>query len=125
MKKIFRQAKRARGRKQKEQKARIIKQLQLSDFEYINDDKNITLSAMGPHLVDFVNVLGLPTLLEEHVDIDKRKSPYSPEKLSELMILQNILGYDRIENSHSLDQDTVLKEKLGIKRYPDPETFRD
>ena len=125
MKKILRQAKRARERKQKEQKARIIKQLQLSDFKYIDNDKNITLSAMGPHLVDFVNMLGLPVLLEEHVNIDKRKSPYSPEKLSELMILQNILGYDRIESSHSLDQDSVLKEKLGIKRYPDPETFRD
>jgi hypothetical protein len=39
--------------------------------------------------------------------------------------LQNMLGYDRIEGSRTLNQDEILKETLGIKGYPDPETFRD
>jgi len=41
------------------------------------------------------------------------------------VILQNILGHDRIESSRTLDQDHILKEKLSIDHYPDPETFRD
>ncbi len=105
MKKISRQLKRARERRQKDQKAKLMKQLQLSDFEYINDDKNITLSTMGPHLVDFINVLGLSSLLKKHVDIDKRKSLYSvcPKK-------------------HVLVKRWTLKHanyiKIGIRFYP-------
>jgi hypothetical protein len=45
--------------------------------------------------------------------------------LSRLLILQNILGYDRIETSRTLDQDHILKDKIRIENYPDPETFRD
>lgn len=80
---------------------------------------------MGTQLVDFMNVIGLPRLLKEHIHIEKRQSLYSPDKLSQFMILQNLLGYDRIEGSRPLDQDTLLKEKLNIQNYPDPETFRD
>ena len=125
MKKISRKIKRAQERKQQQQKAKLMKQLQLSDFEYSNDDKNVTFSAVGPHLIDFINVLGLSGLFKKHVTIDKRRSLYSSDKISTLMILQNILGYDRIEGSHILDQDSVLKDKLGIENYPDPKTFRD
>jgi hypothetical protein len=117
--------KRAQERKREKEKANLIKQLQLSDFEYVADDKNITFSAMGPQLVDFLNVIGLPGLLKQGVHIDKRESPYSPDKLSQLLILQNILGVDRIENSRPLNQDEVLKQKLTLDNYPDPETFRD
>jgi hypothetical protein len=39
--------------------------------------------------------------------------------------LQNILGYDRIEGSRPLNQDGIMKQKLEVKNYPDPETFRD
>jgi hypothetical protein len=122
---VVRQMKRAQERKRKNEKAYLIKKLQLSDFEYVADDKNITFSAMGPHLVDFFHVIGLPNILEEDVHIDKRQSPYRPDKLSQLLILQNVLGIDRIENSRILDQDEVLKQKLHLNKYPDPETFRD
>jgi len=85
----------------------------------------MTFSAMGPQLVDFIRVVGLPDFLKEELSIEKRKSLYRPEKLSELLIMQNILGYNRIEGSRVLNQDAILKKKLGISDYPDPETFRD
>jgi len=42
-----------------------------------------------------------------------------------LLIIQNILGCNRIKGSQVLNQDAILKKKLGISDYPDPETFRD
>ncbi|MFH0924792.1 MAG: hypothetical protein V1872_04030 [bacterium] len=72
-----------------------------------------------------MSVLGLPSILEEEVSIEKRKSTYNSPKISQLFVLQNILGYDRIESSQILNQDNLLKEKLGLENYPDPETFRD
>jgi hypothetical protein len=123
--KLTRQAKRAQERKiQKEQK-NLIKKLALSDFTYIADDENMTFSAMAPDLIDFFKVIGLPSFLKDHVHIEKRESPYKSEKLSQLLLLQNILGYDRIEGTRVLNQDDILKEKLDIDNYPDPETFRD
>ena len=122
---ITRQVMRAQERKQKKEDKKLIRKLQMCDFTYEADDKNMTLSALGPQLVDFARVLGLSEFFREHVHIDKRKSPYSPDKLSSFLILQNIMGYGRIESSRALKQDRILKEKLGIKDYPDPETFRD
>ena len=122
---ISRQVKRAQERKQEKEDRKLAKELELSDFTYEATDENVTFSAMGPQLVDFIRVVGLPKFLKEHISIEKRKSPYPPEKLSELLIVQNILGYDRIEGSRALDQDAVLKRKLGLSDYPDPETFRD
>ncbi len=104
---------------------KIIKKLNLSDYEYIADDEKITLSAMAPHLIDFLKVLGIKELFEKQVHIDKRKSIYPPSCLSQLLTLQTILGYDRIESSRTLNLDTHYKEKVGIKDYPDPETIRD
>ena len=69
---ISRQAKRAQERKQRKQDAKLIKKLQLSDFRFIADDKNITFSAMGAQLVDFMKVTGLSNLLQDNVDIEKR-----------------------------------------------------
>lgn len=123
--KISRQVRRAEERKQGKEDRKLASQLELSDFTYEATDENMTFSAMGPQLVDFIRVVGLPKFLKEHISIEKRKSPFPPEKLSELMIVQNILGYDRIEGSRALNQDAVLKRKLGISDYPDPETFRD
>ena len=123
--KISRQVKRAQERKEQKEKAKLIKQLGLSDFMYEADDKNMTFSAMGCQLVDFMNIIGLPQLFKENVLIDKRESTYPSDKISQLFVLQNILGYDRIESIRPLNQDTVLKAKLGIENYPDPETFRD
>lgn len=122
---ISRQVKRAQERKQEKEDRKLSKQLELSDFTYEATDENVTFSAMGPQLVDFMRVIGLPKFLRDHISIEKRKSPYPPEKLSELLIVQNLLGYDRIEGSRALDQDVVLKRKLGLSDYPDPETFRD
>jgi hypothetical protein len=122
---ISRQVKRAQERKQEKEDRKLSKQLELSNFTYEANDENVTFSAMGPQLVDFMRVVGLPKFLRDHISIEKRKSPYPPEKLSELLIVQNLLGYDRIEGSRALDQDVVLKRKLGLSDYPDPETFRD
>ena len=115
-------------RKEKNRKReikKILKKLNLSDYEYGADDENITLSAMAPQLVDFLNALGIKKLFEEEMKIHKRKSRYSSSCLSELLVLQNILGYDRIESSRTLSLDSHYQEKLGINGYPDPETFRD
>ena len=121
--KISQQVKRVQERKQRKEKAKLIKQLQLSDFIYLADDKNMTFSAMGSQLVDFMNIIGLPRLFKEHVLIDKKESAYHSNKLSQLFVLQNILGCDRIESSRPLNQDTILKDKSEIDNYPDPETF--
>ena len=123
--KVSRQVRRAEERKQEKEDRKLASQLELSDFTYEATDENMTFSAMGPQLLDFIRVVGLPKFLKEHISIEKRKSPFPPDKLSELMIVQNILGYDRIEGSRALNQDGVLKRKLGIPDYPDPETFRD
>ena len=122
---ISRQVKRAQERKEQKEKAKIIKELGLSNFMYEADDKNMTFSAMGSQLVDFMNITGLPQLFKDYVLIDKRESAYHSDKISQLFVLQNILGYDRIESIRPLNQDAVLKAKLGIENYPDPETFRD
>ena len=63
--------------------------------------------------------------LKDHVHIEKRECLYISDKISLLLILHNILGYERIESSRSLDQDDVIKRKVNIENYPDPETFRD
>jgi len=123
--KLSRQALRAQERKRQKEHKKLIKHLELSDFAYVADDSNMTFSAMGPQLVDFMKVIELPKFLKDHVQIEKRQSLYSPDTLSQLLILQNILGYDRIEASRPLDQDGIMKQKLKIKDYPDPETFRD
>ena len=120
-----RQVRRTQKRKREKERKKLIKQLKLSEFTYVADDNHMTFSAMAPQLIDFMNVINLPDLIKEHVDIEKRQSFYSPDKLSQLLILQNILGYDRIESSRTLNQDVILKQKLGIDNYPDPETFRD
>ena len=122
---ISRQIKRAQERKEQKEKAKLIKQLGLSDFTYEADDKNMTFSAMSSQLIDFMNIIGLPRFFKEHVHIDKRESAYPSDKISQLLVLQNILGYDRIEGTRPLNQDAVMKAKLGIESYPDPETFRD
>lgn len=123
--KVSRQTRRAEERKQAKEDRKLARQLDLSDFTYEATDENMTFSAMGPQLVDFIRVVGLPEFLKEELSIEKRKSLYRPEKLSELLIMQNILGYNRIEGSRVLNQDAILKKKLGISDYPDPETFRD
>jgi len=123
--KLSRQVKRAQERKEQKEKAKLIKQLGLSDFTYEADDKNMTFSAMSSQLIDFMNIIGLPRFFKEHVHIDKRESVYPSDKISQLLVLQNILGYDRIEGTRPLNQDAVMKAKLGIESYPDPETFRD
>ena len=119
--KISRQVRRAEERKQGKEDRKLASQLELSDFRYEATDENMTFSAMGPQLVDFIRVVGLPKFLRDHISIEKRKSPYPSEKLSELLIVQNLLGYDRIEGSRALDQDVVVKRKLGLSDYPDPE----
>ncbi|MBW2543898.1 MAG: transposase [Deltaproteobacteria bacterium] len=125
MEKESRQVRRARQRVDEKEKKRITKELQLSDFTYVADDNNVTLSAVAPQIIDFMKVTGMPGHLRKHVSIEKRKSTFRSDMISQLMILQNILGYDRIENSRTLNQDHILKEKLSIDNYPDPETFRD
>jgi hypothetical protein len=122
---ISRQVQRAEDRRSKKEDDRLAKQLDLSDFTYLANDPHMTFSAMAPHLVDFMKATGLPSLLKEHISIEKRASTYSSDTLSILLILQNIMGYERIEGSRVLNQDAILKRKLGIDRYPDPETFRD
>ena len=69
---ITRQILRAQERKQKKEDKKLIRKLQLCDFTYEADDKNMTLSALGPQLVDFARVLGLSGFFREHVHIDKR-----------------------------------------------------
>jgi hypothetical protein len=85
----------------------------------------MTYAAGGPQIIDFVKVTGLERSLREHVQIDKRHSVYRSATLSQLLVLQNILGYGRMENNRRLDQDMILKAKLGLERYPDFKTFRD
>jgi len=112
-------------RNRKKEIKKIIRKLNLSDYEYIADDENITLSAISPQLIDFLKVLGIKELFEKQVHIDKRKSTFSPSCLSQLLTLQTIFGYDRIESSRTLSLDNHYKEKVEIKNYPDPETLRD
>ena len=94
--KISRQVRRAQKRAEQKEDARLSKHLNLSDFKYVADDRNMTFSAGGSQIIDFVRVTGLERSLREHLQIGKRHSTYRSETLSQLLILQNILGYDRI-----------------------------
>ena len=125
---LSRSFKRAQERKNcKADKALVnkLKRLNLSDFDYKADDPNLTFSAMGSQLVDFLKVIGLTGMFEQHVDLNKRQSVYNPSDLSQLLVLLNVLGIDRIENCRTLNADRVLLKKLGLERIPDPQTLRD
>ena len=68
---IRRQVRRAEERKQEKADKKLAKQLELSDFTYEATGENMTFSAMGPQLVDFIRVVGLPRFLKEHIGIEK------------------------------------------------------
>jgi len=57
---VTRQLGKAQERKRQKEQKNLIKQLELSDFAYVANDNNMISSAMGPQLVDFMKVLGLP-----------------------------------------------------------------
>ena len=80
--KLSRQIKRAQERRRHKEQKSLLKQLQLSEFTYVADDKNMTFCAMAPELIDFFKVIGLAGLLKDHVHIDKRQSTYNSDKLS-------------------------------------------
>lgn len=122
---IARQIRRKQERNKRKERKKLIKNIGLSDFEYVADDKNMTFSASMPQMIDFLRIIGFQDILSRHVTINKRKSPYDSSKIGELLILQNILGVERIEGARKLTQDTILKRKVGLEQYPDPETFRD
>ena len=75
----------------------------------------MTFSASMPQMIDFLRVIGFEDIFDRHVRINKRKSPYSSSKIGELLVLQNILGIERIEGSRKLVQDAILKSKLYTK----------
>ncbi len=125
---LTRQKKRSQVRKNEKTKhalTRKFKSLDLSNFEYVADDPNLTFSAIGSELVDFLTVLDLSGSFDRRINIDKRDSLYSSQDLSLLLVLLNLLGCDRIENSRVFNSDQVLLEKLNLDRIPDPETLRD
>jgi len=105
--------------------ARQLKQRGLTDYDYVADDRNQTFSAIAPLLIDFLNVVGITSGLDQHVNLRKRHSTYRPNELSGLLIMLNLLGIDRIENCRALNPDQVLLNELGLPRIPDPQTLRD
>jgi len=54
---------------------KLARQSDLSDFAYEATDENMTFSAMGPQLVDFIRVVGLQKFLKEHLSIKKMGKP--------------------------------------------------
>ena len=114
-----------KNRKEKKMLAAKLKSLNLSDYDYVADDPNLTFSAMSPQLVDFLNVIGLTGLFDQYVDLNKRESTYQSPTLSQLLILLNLLGVERIENCRNLNADQVLLKEIDLERIPDPQTIRD
>lgn len=121
----FKRAKERQICKAKKALANKLRELNLSDFDYKADDPNLTFSAMGPELVDFLNVIGLTDMFDQHVDLNKRDSRYKSADLSRLFVLLNLLGIDRIENCRILTADQILLRELGMERIPDPQTLRN
>ncbi len=121
----LKRAKERKINKAKHALANKLKKLNLSDFDYKADDPNLTFSGMIPQLVDFLNVVGLSDIFNQHVDLGKRESIYESAELSCLFVMLNLLGIDRIENSRVLNADQVLLEQLGLDRLPDPQTLRN
>ena len=70
--KLSRQALRAQERKTQKEQKKLIKQLELSDFAHVADDNNMTFSAMGPHLVDFMKVIELAKFLTQETHETQR-----------------------------------------------------
>ncbi len=66
---IRRQVRRAEERKQEKADRQLARQLELSDFTYEATDENMTFSAMGPQLVDFMRVIVLLRHIALHIMI--------------------------------------------------------
>ena len=77
MEKILRQVKKAQERREQKVRVKLIKKLQMSNFTYLADNKNMTFSIMAQQLVDCMNMINLPKLLKEHIHIEKRKNLYN------------------------------------------------
>ncbi len=119
----------------RERRSEIIKQRKLIDkirrelgigkVKYEASDPNVTSYATSKEIIDFLKVINFENIFTSTVQFDQRKSTYSPELLSQLIIEQKILDIHRIENSKSLDADIGYLKAHNLDRYPDPETIRD
>ena len=79
---------------------KIIKELNLSNYEYIADDENITLSATAPQLVDFLNAPGIKKLFEQQVNMFN--IPGRLVNRSGRMVMRIIKGFKEVDLLNSI-----------------------
>lgn len=85
-----------------------------------------TLSHFGGAylLYQFLNQLGLRSLISQHVRLLQRNHRYSLSDMSLALIYPMMLGLDRIETTHLLRRNGVFQYLTGLPTYPNPTTLR-
>lgn len=111
--------------KQRKLITKVRKKLGIDEVQYEASESSITSYGAAKEVKDFLCVMNLEHIFTSTVQFNQRKSTYSPQLLSQLVIEQKILGIHRIENSVSLDADSGYLKLHGLDNYPDPETIRD
>lgn len=97
----------------------------MNNFQIKFDNERITNHG-GYELIDrFANTfLNLFKIVENTIDIKKRKSQYDVPHLNYMMIMANILFPFRTSQLDYLKNDDYLKHKFDMPQLPDSETFR-
>jgi len=123
------------SRPRKERRMEIIKQnklirkfrrkLGIDTIQYEASDSHLTSYAMMKEVHNFLKVIGFTDMFNSTVEFNQRKSFYSPQLISQLIIEQKTMGINRIENSDNLDSDNIYLRLHNLDRYPDPETIRN
>lgn len=87
---------------------------ELFEMEYEESNKIMTGHPVVPVIKKFLDVIGYRKIFTEEINTLKRKSKYSSALLSELMILQSTLGYERLEQVKLLANEVLIKKAFNI-----------
>ena len=97
----------------------------MNNFQVKFDNERITNHG-GYELIDrFANkFLKLNKIIENTIEIKKRKSQYDVPHLNYMLIMANTLFPFRTSQLDYLKNDDYLKHKFDLPQLPDSETFR-
>jgi len=75
-------------------------------------------------LYQFLNQLGLKSLISQQIRLLQRNHRYSISDMLLALIYPMMLGLDRIETTHLLRRNGVFQYLTGLPTYPNPTTLR-
>jgi hypothetical protein len=72
----------------------------------------------------FCNKLRLRWLIQKHVRVPNRSTPYHPAEMIIALMFAIVMGLRRINKTDILQYNGVFLEMLGLRRFPDQSTLR-